>query len=90
MPHFLSVAFKHGKKWVDKNGKMQLGVSGVQLKIPEWAIEKPKLQHARKLTGEYSVDPNDEERKDIIFLKKAKVGDTKGSCTAMQKSALPS
>ena len=32
----------------------------------EWAIEKPKLEYARNLREIYSVDPSDEEYKDII------------------------
>ena len=32
----------------------------------EWAIEKSKLEHARKTRGNYSIDPSDEEYKDII------------------------
>ena len=32
----------------------------------EWAIEKPKLDNARKLTGICSIDPEDEEYKETI------------------------
>ena len=32
----------------------------------EWAIEKPKLEHTRKVRRMYSIDPSDEEYKDII------------------------
>ena len=42
-----------------------------------------------KLRGIYSIGPSDEEYKDIIKKCKAKVGDIKGSCDAMQKSVLP-
>ena len=35
-------------------------------KKQEWAIEKPKLDNARRLKGIYSIDPDDEESKDII------------------------
>ena len=34
----------------------------------EWAIEKPKLESARSLRGIFSIDPDDEEHKDIIRL----------------------
>ena len=34
--------------------------------VQEWAIENPKLEHARDVRGSYSVDPSDEEYKDII------------------------
>ena len=32
----------------------------------KWAIEKPKLDHARRLRGIYFIDPDDEEFKDIM------------------------
>ena len=32
----------------------------------KWAIEKPKLDNARKLSGFYFIDPTDEEFKEII------------------------
>ena len=32
----------------------------------EWAIEKPKLDNARKLRGVYFIDPEDEEHKETI------------------------
>ena len=32
----------------------------------EWTVEKPKLEYARKLKGICSIDPSDEEYKDII------------------------
>ena len=37
----------------------------------------------------YSIDPSDEDDKDIIKKCKAKVGDTNGSCDAMQKEGSP-
>ena len=35
-------------------------------KKQEWTIEKPKLESARDLRGVYSIDPIDEEDKDIL------------------------
>ena len=32
----------------------------------KWAIEKPKLDNARRSRGFYFIDPEDEEFKDII------------------------
>ena len=32
----------------------------------KWAIEKPKLDNARRLRGIYFIDPEDEEVKDIM------------------------
>ena len=31
-----------------------------------WAIEKPKLENARRLRGIYFIDPEDEEFKDMV------------------------
>ena len=42
--------------------------------IQEWAIEKPKLDNARKLRGIYFIDPEDGEYKDTIKNAKEKVG----------------
>ena len=33
---------------------------------PKWAIEKLKLDNARKLSGIYLIDPDDGEFKDIM------------------------
>ena len=32
----------------------------------KWAVEKPKLDNARRLRGTYFIDPKDEEFKDIM------------------------
>ena len=32
----------------------------------KWAVEKPKLDNARRLRGLYFIDPDDEEFKDIM------------------------
>ena len=32
----------------------------------KWAVEKPKLDNARRLCGIYFIDPNDEEFKDTM------------------------
>ena len=45
----------------------RIGKAAQRREKQEWAIEKPKLEHARKLRGIYSIDPSDEEYKDIIF-----------------------
>ena len=37
-----------------------------------WAIEKPKLDNARRLRGIYFIDPEDMEFKDFFFQKKKK------------------
>ena len=34
----------------------------------KWAIEKPKLENARRLRGIYFIDPKDEEFKDIMKM----------------------
>ena len=40
---------------------------------------EPKLEHARKLRGIYSIDPSDEEYKDIIKNAKRKLKTSKNS-----------
>ena len=50
--------------WLD--ALTRIGKSRSKKEKKEWAIEKPELEHARKLRGNYSIDPSDEECKDII------------------------
>ena len=51
----------------------------------KWAIEKPKLDNARRLRGIYFIDPEDMEFKEIIKKKnKKKVGNINGSSHALQ------
>ena len=38
----------------------------------KWAIEKPKLDNARKLRGMYFIDPKDEEFKKTILKRTEK------------------
>ena len=45
----------------------------------EWAIEKPKLEHARELRGVYSIDPSDEEYKDILENARRKLETSKAA-----------
>ena len=35
----------------------------------KWAVEKPKLDNARRLRGIYLIDPDDEEFKDIMKMR---------------------
>ena len=44
----------------------RIGKAAQRREKQEWAIEKPKLEHARDLRVIYSIDPSDEEYKDII------------------------
>ena len=44
----------------------RIGEAAQRREKQEWTIEKPKLEHARKLRGIYSIGPSDEEYKDII------------------------
>ena len=48
------------------NAWTRIGKAAQRREKQEWAIEKPKLEHARKLRGIYSTDPSDENYKDII------------------------
>ena len=45
----------------------------------KWALEKKKLDNARKLRGIYLIDPADEEFKDILKNACEKVGSSDGS-----------
>ena len=49
----------------------RIGKAVQRMEKQEWAIEKPKLEHARDLRGICSIDPSDEEYKDIIKSAKA-------------------
>ena len=44
----------------------RIGKAAQRREKQEWAIEKPKLEYARHLREIYSIDPSDEEYKDII------------------------
>ena len=50
----------------------------------KWAIDKPKLDNARRLRGIYFIDPEDLEFKEIIEKSKKKIGNTNGSIYALQ------
>ena len=45
------MAWRMDKNWKSRSEKRK----------QEWAIEKPKLEHVRKLRGIYYIDPSDEE-----------------------------
>ena len=52
----------------------------------KWAIEKPKLDNARRLRGVYFIAPADDEFKDIMKKKKKrawKAGSSDASCNAL-------
>ena len=49
----------------------------------KWAIENPNLDNARSLRGIYSLDPSDEEYKDIITECKTDIGNSNGSGNAL-------
>ena len=55
-------------------------------KKQEWAIEKPKLEHARKLRGIYSIDPSDEEYKDIIKNARRKLETPKAAAMPFKRA----
>ena len=50
----------------------------------KWAIEKPKLENARRLWGMYFIDPEDNEFKETIRNARKKIGNTNGSRHALQ------
>ena len=49
----------------------------------EWAIEKTKLENARRLRGIHFTDPEDGEYKESFQKTQGKVGDTDGGGCAM-------
>ena len=49
----------------------------------KWAIEKPKLDDARRLRGIYFIDPEDMELKKTIKNARRKIGNTNGSSHAL-------
>ena len=52
----------------------------------ERTIEEPKLDHARKLRGIYSVDPSDEEYKDIIQNTRRKLETSKAAAMPCKRA----
>ena len=44
----------------------RIGKAAQRKEKQEWALEKPKLEYARSLRGIYSMDPSDEDYKDIV------------------------
>ena len=50
----------------------------------EWALEKPKLDNARKLRGINFIDPEDEEYKETIKNARNELEVPNGSCYALQ------
>ena len=45
----------------------------------QWALENPKLDNARKLRGNYFIDPDDKEFKETFSINKEQVGTSSGS-----------
>ena len=50
----------------------------------KWALEKPKLDSARRLRGIYFIDSKDEELKETILKCAEKVGSSDASSNALQ------
>ena len=50
----------------------RIGKAAPKREQQEWAIEKPKVNTARNSRGNYSIDPDDEEYKDIIKIARRK------------------
>ena len=56
-------------------------------KVSYWAIEKPKLDNARRLRGIYFIDPDDQDYKSNSQKCKERIGKTHGSDHAVQKES---
>ena len=63
----------------------RIGKAAQRRKKQEWAIEKPKLEHARDLRGIYSIDPSDEEYKDITKNARRKLKTSKAAAMPCKK-----
>ena len=50
----------------------------------QWAIEKPKIDNARRLRGIFFIDPADSEFKETIKKRAEKVGSSDASSNALQ------
>ena len=50
----------------------------------KWAIEKPKLDHARRLRGIYFIEPEDKEFKETSRNARKQIGNANGSSHALQ------
>ena len=61
---------------------IKLGRNAKLKERPKWSNEKPKLDNARRLPGNYFFDPEDKEFKETI--KNARIGNTGGSRYALQ------
>ena len=69
----------------DKN-RNELEKAAQRREKREWAIEKPKLEHARKLRGDYSIDPSDEEHKDIMKNARRKLATSKADAMPCRRA----
>ena len=57
----------------------RIGKAAQRSEKQDWAIEKPKIEHARKLRGVYSIDPSDEEYKDVLKNARRKLETSKAA-----------
>ena len=71
-------------KWPD--AWTRIGKAAQKREKQEWAIEKPKLEHARKLGGIYSIDPSDEEYKGIINNARRKLETSKAAAMPCKRA----
>ena len=67
---------------------IRIGKTVQEREKQEWAIEKPKLEKARNLRWIYSIDPRDEEYKDIIKTARRKLKTPKAAAMP-RKRAFP-
>ena len=68
------------------NAWTRTGKAAQRREKQEWAIEKLKLEHARKLRGSHSMDPSDEEHKDIIKNARRKLETPKGAAMPCKRA----
>ena len=65
---------------------MKIGKVAQRREKQEWATEKEKLEHARILRGIYSIDPSDEEHKDIIKNARRKLETSKAAAIPCKRA----
>ena len=61
----------------------RIGKAAKRREKQEWAIEKPKLEYVRNLKRIYSIDPSDEDYKDIIKIARRELETPMAAAAAM-------
>ena len=68
------------------NAWTRIGKAAQEREKQEWAIENWKLEHAGDLRGFCSIDPSDEEYKDVIKNARRKLETPKAAATPCERA----